>query len=875
MNHKKYTRIVLLSSLVATTALQAQAQNKLGTNPTNINTNAIFELESSNKGMLMPRLALTATNSASPLSAFTAGMVVYNTASAGTGATAVTPGYYYCDGTKWVQMADAAARNTPFYLQGSSTVDIGENKDTIMWRTGSVAIGNATSTTTPNATANGRSLAVLTNKKTHGFATTHVAVEAASNLSTGEDITGSNYGVLITSNPAANIGSSNYGISATSNPTGTITASNFSAQLTASPSATITGNNNGLAVTASPTGSAAVNYGANITTGGTATLSNSNRALSVTNSFGGSAPNVYGIFMTNNLAATASITSSNIGISNAASPVSGSTIGGANYGINSSVSPAGSIGTSNYGINVDASPTGSVANNNFGIRSTAISAAGTIGGANYGVYGAANLSGSAGVGASNYASYFDASPTSTTAIPGSNYGLVAVAVPTTTISGTNYGISTSARATNASSNVGINVSTATDGATIPTQHTGIYVSNTPSNSTIGAFRGIYLNSSPKNSTINDDYYGFYLASRLDTNSVSNVDQYGIYVSNSHMTGSTVNGNSYGMRLSTNTAGTVNGNIYGIFLEGPGTSGTVSGRRYGFYQGSGNALNAMLGMAQIGGNSTDSAISELTVIGTGDVTNGITVVNTTADAFSKQGMLKTLQYNSAEPPLLGMHIVSNTAGNSVNIGGNTVGHASPNFIRFYTDADGVTSTTPNNLAMSISGNDVGIGIASPSERLDVRGKVRIDGSNMIIGFDSLRYSTNGLRITGRAGTDLPAALTLMPSGTATRSTLRMYSGSDPSNVGWSELSTSDSTLTIGGSFIGTGKAANTMYVNNMNVGIGTATPQAALHVAGTGAIIIPVGNTTSRPTTPVQGMIRYNTTLSKFEGYDGTAWVLLN
>ena len=40
--------------------------------------------------------------------------------------------------------------------------------------------------------------------------------------------------------------------------------------------------------------------------------------------------------------------------------------------------------------------------------------------------------------------------------------------------------------------------------------------------------------------------------------------------------------------------------------------------------------------------------------------------------------------------------------------------------------------------------------------------------------------------------------------------------------------------------------------------------------GTGALKVPAGTTLQRPT-PATGQIRYNTTLTSFEGYDGTAW----
>ena len=80
----------------------ANAQVKIGANPTTINSSSILEIESSNKGFLMPRVALTATNSAGPLAAHVAGMIIYNTATAGTAPNNVVPGVYYNDGTRWV-----------------------------------------------------------------------------------------------------------------------------------------------------------------------------------------------------------------------------------------------------------------------------------------------------------------------------------------------------------------------------------------------------------------------------------------------------------------------------------------------------------------------------------------------------------------------------------------------------------------------------------------------------------------------------------------------------------------------------------------------------------------------------------------------------
>jgi len=69
------------------------------------NSSAMLDVDATNKGLLIPRVALTATNSNAPIGAgVVTSLKVYNTATASAGATAVTPGYYYWDGAQWVRM---------------------------------------------------------------------------------------------------------------------------------------------------------------------------------------------------------------------------------------------------------------------------------------------------------------------------------------------------------------------------------------------------------------------------------------------------------------------------------------------------------------------------------------------------------------------------------------------------------------------------------------------------------------------------------------------------------------------------------------------------------------------------------------------------
>jgi hypothetical protein len=108
------------------------AQVTIGSN-TEPNSNAVLDLISnSTKGLLLPRVALTATNDASPTSAHTAGMTVYNTATnSSVLGYEVAPGLYYNDGSKWVRMPQ---RSTNWFYMPSisfdtSTTGNGRTKD--------------------------------------------------------------------------------------------------------------------------------------------------------------------------------------------------------------------------------------------------------------------------------------------------------------------------------------------------------------------------------------------------------------------------------------------------------------------------------------------------------------------------------------------------------------------------------------------------------------------------------------------------------------------------------------------------------------------------------------------------------------------------
>jgi len=71
----------------------------VGIGTTTPNASALLDVSSTTKGVLLPKVALSATNNNAPIGAGVAtGLIVYNTATAGVFPNDVTPGYYWWNG---------------------------------------------------------------------------------------------------------------------------------------------------------------------------------------------------------------------------------------------------------------------------------------------------------------------------------------------------------------------------------------------------------------------------------------------------------------------------------------------------------------------------------------------------------------------------------------------------------------------------------------------------------------------------------------------------------------------------------------------------------------------------------------------------------
>lgn len=107
----------------------------------NLNPSAVVQIDTADgyrKGLLMPRLSLRSTTEFYPLASHVQGMVVYNTVSAGSGSNAVSPGYYYNDGSKWNRVL-SEKEIVKVWLNASGNQATNETED--IYRTGKMGLG--------------------------------------------------------------------------------------------------------------------------------------------------------------------------------------------------------------------------------------------------------------------------------------------------------------------------------------------------------------------------------------------------------------------------------------------------------------------------------------------------------------------------------------------------------------------------------------------------------------------------------------------------------------------------------------------------------------------------------------------------------------
>lgn len=113
------TRLALVLCAIVLIHAAAKSQVKIGDNATTINSASLLELETTNRGFVLPRVSITNVNSSTPLAAgLLTGTIVYNTNSSTTGGSGL--GIYYWDGSKWNFLTNTTFTGNYWSITGNS-----------------------------------------------------------------------------------------------------------------------------------------------------------------------------------------------------------------------------------------------------------------------------------------------------------------------------------------------------------------------------------------------------------------------------------------------------------------------------------------------------------------------------------------------------------------------------------------------------------------------------------------------------------------------------------------------------------------------------------------------------------------------------------
>src|SRR6187402_1963625 len=120
---------LILSALVCLGLTSTVMSQNIGINATGAtpNTSAMLDIASTNSGLLIPRVALTASNVAGPVTTPATSLLIYNTATAGTAPNNVVPGFYYWNGTAWISLMTSSNTIASWNLTGNTGINAATN----------------------------------------------------------------------------------------------------------------------------------------------------------------------------------------------------------------------------------------------------------------------------------------------------------------------------------------------------------------------------------------------------------------------------------------------------------------------------------------------------------------------------------------------------------------------------------------------------------------------------------------------------------------------------------------------------------------------------------------------------------------------------
>jgi hypothetical protein len=300
--------------------------------------------------------------------------------------------------------------------------------------------------------------------------------------------------------------------------------------------------------------------------------------------------------------------------------------------------------------------------------------------------------------------------------------------------------------------------------------------------------------------------------------------------------------------------------------------------------SGNVLVG--GDLQLGGNdiresggNVSITLNNLDVTVVGDLAvNGgdITTDDTTATIFNANATTLSVG-NAATTTYIGASGGNVITGGDLQLGGNDIRESGGNVTVTLNNLDvtvagdlavnGGDITTTQTTANIFNANVTSLSIGNAATGVFI-GNTSNTGTTQISG--NLTVTTN-IDVIGNADLANLRVQDTTISSVTTNANINI----DPNGTGAVVLNSTgdDSNVVIKGNT--TSGYNNLIYADAVNGRVGfltdTVPAGAIFKVNANSSVILPVGNTATRPGTEVEGMLRYNTTISNYEFWDGSAW----
>ena len=243
-------------------------------------------------------------------------------------------------------------------------------------------------------------------------------------------------------------------------------------------------------------------------------------------------------------------------------------------------------------------------------------------------------------------------------------------------------------------------------------------------------------------------------------------------------------------------------------------------------------------------------------GGGGTTGTITIGTVTTGAPGTDATITNV--GTAENAILNFVIPRGDVGATGATG--TTGATGPAGATGATGATGPAGPTGPQGATGLTGPQGATGPTGPKGDTGSQGPQGETGATGATGPAGPTGATGATGATGPAGTITVGSVTTGSAGT----------GVSVTNSGTSTAAILNFTIPRGD--------AGTDATVTAGTGIAVSTGQVSLapsFYTSTSHLQLAVGTTAERPAVPATGMVRFNTTLSRFEGYTGTAWVNLS